>query len=193
MDKIYARVVNGVITEFPVFEHHINSRNHPLNWYTLCKSTIRPKVTEFQSITSEPHVVNDEVIIEYKVHDNDLQFLLTKAGMVDPKNPTGITPKPIAEINPNLVTQIRKKATEHAQIAIDNFAKERGYYDANSAVSYEFSTVEKFANEANKVKVARDQLWLKLHAYVAEIMKGNIPFPTKVSEIEAVFPVMKWE
>lgn len=191
MNKVYARVINNVITEFPVLEDHIKSRNHPINWYTLCTETIRPKISEFQYLTDEPHVLNGGVTIEYKVHDFDLQYLLNKVADKD-QNTGKLTAKVVGLIDRKYIEQIKTKAIEHAQIKLDNFARARGYYNAESAITYNDSTIERFKDDAIKVKVTRDNLWVQLHKYVADIESGVVPFPVTISDIEEVFPEMTW-
>lgn len=73
----------------------------------------------------------------------------------------------IDEEGPQLELNKRVKYfTTYLQKVIDNKAKEKGYNDGNSCVSYKNSTIEQWANEARTFLVWRDQVW----AYAINIL-----------------------
>ena len=89
--------------------------------------------------------------------------------------------------------QIQKQMTYAVQVALDSFARTRGYDGIMSACSYSNSTDAQFKLEADYCIQLRDTTWRMGYAILAEVKAGNRPVPT-VDELIAELPVgyAKW-
>ena len=99
-------------------------------------------------------------------------------------------PEPSKE---EIEAQLQKQLTDAVQVALDNFAKTRGYDGIMSACSYSNSTDAQFKLEADYCIQLRDTTWRMGYAILAEVKAGNRPVPT-VEELIAELPVgsAKW-
>ena len=89
--------------------------------------------------------------------------------------------------------EIQKKMTDAVQVALDSFAKTRGYDGIMSACSYSNSTDAQFKLEADYCIQLRDTTWRMGYAILAEVKAGTRPIPS-VEELIAELPVgsAKW-
>ena len=89
--------------------------------------------------------------------------------------------------------EIQKQMTDAVQVALDNFAKTRGYDGIMSACSYGNSTDAQFKLEADYCIQLRDTTWRMGYAILAEVKAGTRPIPP-VEELIAELPVgsAKW-
>lgn len=89
--------------------------------------------------------------------------------------------------------EIQKQMTDAVQVALDNFAKTRGYDGIMSACSYSNSTDAQFKLEADYCIALRDTTWRMGYAILAEVKAGTRPIPS-VEELIAELPVgsAKW-
>lgn len=92
------------------------------------------------------------------------------------------------------------------QNKLDDFAKERGYDNVNSAAKYKDITdaeisslpqeqralVTKFRAESRYLAVATASTWAKLYLILNEVEAGTRPAPSSYQEIEAELPELVW-
>ena len=99
-------------------------------------------------------------------------------------------PEPTQE---ELEERLQATMTDAVQVALDNFAKTRGYDGIMSACSYSNSTDAQFKLEADYCIQLRDTTWRMGYAILAEVKAGNRPVPS-VEELIAELPVCsaKW-
>lgn len=77
-----------------------------------------------------------------------------------------------------------------SQVALDNFAELRGYYDIVSLCSYAVSTNPVFSAEGRFGMDKRDSVWSTVYACIDDAKKGLRPIPNNASEIP--LPVLDW-
>jgi len=82
--------------------------------------------------------------------------------------------------------------TRHIQTRLDEFARTREYADILHAVSYQHSTVPKFAAEGKRALYLRDQTWLRATAIYKEVASGKRLTLTP-AELLAELPALTWE
>lgn len=76
---------------------------------------------------------------------------------------------------------------------LDDFAILRGYGSIVSVCTYADSTVPRYAADAARAKLLRDQWWQILNQIVAEVNAGTRPEPATFDEIASELPALTWE
>lgn len=78
--------------------------------------------------------------------------------------------------------------TNGIQLALDTFARTKGYDDIKSACSYAQSTDATFAKEAAYCVALRDTTWRKGYEIIADVQSGKRSTPT-MAELLELLPV----
>lgn len=195
--KIYARVVDGKVAEYPVFELHITNRAHPLSWYTQVDFDDKPEVGEFFDLQETLKVKNGKVMALYSVHPQSLSTVLNKihtsAASTEPgAQQQSQVPVVFAEIPVAAVQRVFELTRELVQARLDAFAAEKNYDGILSAVGYATSSNSVFAAEGQRAADVRDASWQALYLYFDEVQAGTKPVPKTLVEIEAVLPTLVW-
>lgn len=192
---VYARVIDGVIIEYPVYGIHIQNRAEPFEWYTKVTFAAKPVVPEYYNLTETPmyNQVTGEVIVVYGTEPKNIAQVLGELAIKgeDPMAPA--TAPLIGDIPQATVDRVIYLGKEYVQSRLDGFALTKGYDTIGSAVTYADSTDPVFAAEGNRARVLRDQTWRAFYTYVPKVLDGTLPFPISVAEIEAVIPSLTWE
>jgi hypothetical protein len=190
--KVFARIKDGKITEYPVYEIHIKNRNHPNSLYLECVFDKKPNVPEFHYLTESKSVENNKVYIKYKILPIPLEGLLKKLNII--QHP-GKQPVPllITDVRPELTERIITLTKEHVQSLLDKFAAEKGFDDMSSLVSYKDSTIPEWASQATTGIAKRDATWSGLYVYLNKINTGVEPLPTTIQDIMQELPSLVWE
>lgn len=193
-EKIYARVVDGKVAEYPVFELHINNRAHPLNWYTQVVFDAKPEVPEFYTLKEELTVKSGQVFASYSLQPESLDVVLNKVQQYAGPNPNGGEPEPVQfeQIPQQTVQRVIELAREMVQKRLDAFAAQKNYDGILSACSYATSQNSVFAAEGQQAVNARDASWLALYNYLGQVQAGATPVPKVPADIEAVLPALSW-
>lgn len=195
-DKIYARVVDGKIVEYPVLPVHITNRAHPLSWYTEVEYETRPESKEFYSVQERVKLVGSRVHVSFELVPDSLDAVLAHIN-----NPTNAIPAPgeelpavaFSSIAPAAVQRVIDLAREKVQARLDAFAREKNYDGILSVASYATSKNSVFAVEGQKAVDARDASWLALYTYLGKVEAGVLPVPKTSADIESVLPALSWE
>ncbi len=192
LNKTYARVANGVITEYPVYGQHIQNRSEPLDWYTEVVYDARPAVPAYHYAQEMPVVEGTKVRVSYVVKALDLSSLLKHINPSDLFMPGMSTPVDIADVDPTAIDRIKALATIHVQEQLDAFAQAKGYDNLLSCTSYKDSTVVQFSTEASIAIQLRDQVWGALYQYFEDVTTGTKPVPVSINDIAAELPAFVW-
>lgn len=195
-DKVYARVVDGKVAEYPVAPIHITNRAHPLSWYTEVVFDTRPEEKEFFTVQEEVKVIGGRVQVSFKQVPQSLDSVLARIN-----NPTNAIPADgqelpavaFADVAPAAVQRVIELARELVQKRLDDFAREKNYDGILSVASYATSKNSVFAVEGQKAVDARDDSWLALYTYLGKVQGGVLPVPKTSADIEAVLPALSWE
>lgn len=198
-DKVYARLEDGELKEYPVLGLHIKNRGQPVDWYVEVQFADKPEVPPFHNLEEIVTPSRDlggklRVNVTYRVTPTSLQDILNtlrQPGSI-PGMP-GDQPLPISEIPIATVQRVAYLATVLAQEKLDAFAATENYDGLLSAVSYRGSSVAKFDAEGHRAFALRDQMWLSLYDYLGKVQSGQVPVPLTVAEIEAQFPALTWQ
>ena len=200
-NKVYARVRDGVVTEYPVYDIHIKNRAHPFEWYTPVVYQAKPEFDpRIEGLKEIMEVFENQVLVRYEVVERDINSILQDIhyppnGERDPNDPFHRPKKVevnIADVDPVLIEKIRKLAADIVLDKLDKFAQEKGYDDIRSCVSYTASTNPKFKAEADIAIAKRDQAWTNLYTYLDEVVAGTKPVPESWADIEANLPEFTW-
>lgn len=198
--KTYARLVDGVIAEYPVFEIHIKNRSHPFHWYTECVYDDKPELPDaFHYLKEHTKVVfnklrdKNEVRVSYSIKEYTLTNLLNKIYKTSPNLLEESPNKNLSEIDPALATRIMELADKHIIFKLDEFAKTRRYDSLISLCLYRNDINPTFAAEAERGATLRSLTWQAANVYITKLMSDQLPVPKTVKDIEAQLPALTWE
>lgn len=79
------------------------------------------------------------------------------------------------------------------QERLNAWAMQKGYNGIESAVSYVYSGVARFAEEARYAIAVRDDMWTKLYEIFDQVNQGQRSMPTSFVDIEHELPVLTWD
>lgn len=190
-NKIYAKVENNKVVEYPVLALHITNRSHPKSWYTPCLFGNKPEITPYQYLKEVKTIVDNYVRISYTVHEKTLSQVLSMF-KVPSINLLDSTPKDISELTNDDILKVKELASIEVQKILDAFAQTKDYDDIKSVATYVNSSILAFSTEAATAISLRDQCWNNLNTYLIDVQAGTTPVPTKQSEILAVLPTLAW-
>lgn len=193
---IFARVVDGVIVEYPVSGLHITNRAHPVEWYTEVFFEDKPDLPPFSNYQETRRVVRGQVFASYTVVPVSLDSILADLYRSDdPLAMPGASADKVvafASVMPATVQQIVNLSRNLAQQRLDAFAAEKHYDGILSAASYVGSQFAAFASEGAQAVANRDATWLALYGYMDKVTSGEMPVPKSSAEIIAQLPVLTW-
>jgi hypothetical protein len=191
-DKVYARVENGAVVEYPVLPIHIENRGQPLDWYTEVQFAAKPEVPEFFSLKETLTVKGSEVFASYEVVaiplDTILGNLWSVGDILDP-NPANVV---IGDVPQATIERVTQLARDQAQKELDDFAKEKMYDGILSACSYSTSTNSAFGAEGQRAVQVRDSYWSGLYGYLDNVKAGVNPVPKGWKDIKDQLPPLAW-
>lgn len=192
--KVFARVENNTILEYPVYALHIKNRAHPFDWYQEVTFDTIPEVPAFHYAREVPSLtVFGKVHVTYQIEAHNLNSLLNQIYPNAADMGAVVEPVAIETLAPELIARVVELVKQHVQLKLDQFAQTRSYDGVVSAISYLQSTVPGFVNDAQRMVTLRDQTWQNLYAYLAEVTAGTKPVPKSIREIEAELPELTWE
>jgi len=198
-DKIYARVVDDEVAEYPVLPLHITNRGHPLDWYVEVTFDKKPDVPEFhwlqETLTVSRSLSTGQLRVRasYTVVPETLAALLNTLRL--PGETPGTlsdTPMSIADVPPAKVQRIAHLATYYADEKLHAWVQTRNYDSITSAASYRGSSVGNFNAEGTRAFEVRDQTWQALYDYLGKVMTAQLPVPIRLEDIDAILPPMTW-
>lgn len=193
---VFARVVDGLIVEYPVFGIHITNRAHPVEWYTEVYFEDKPALPPFCNYQETRRVVRGQVFASYTVVPDSLDSILADLHRSDDHMamPGEATEKVVdfASVLPATVQQIVNLSRAMAQQRLDAWATEKHYDNILSAASYVGSMFPDFAADGAKAVQARDGTWLALYNYMEKVSSGELPVPKSSSDIVAQLPELSW-
>lgn len=191
-EKVYARLENGAVVEYPVLPIHIENRNQPLDWYTEVQFDAKPEVPDFFSLKETLTVRGGVPYASYTVEaipmDVILAGLWTKSDIMDPQ-PVNVV---IGDVPQATIDRVVVLARAQAQADLDAFAQEKNYDGILSACSYATSGNSAFGAEGQKAVSVRDSYWSGLYGYLDNVKAGVSPVPKNWKEIRDNLPALSW-
>lgn len=193
---LFAKVVNGVITEFPVYRSYIANRGEPTDWYIRVEDLPKPTdVPRFHYLAQNVYFKDGRVFREFVVTPTSLKDLLASL-VVKSSDGTAKAPD-IHSLDAELVQRVQDLVSEYVTQKLSDWVKTRGYGTAStepliSISTYVTSTIPKMAAEAKQARLLVDETWVNLLGYYNEISTGTKPVPLTLAEIDAVIPPLKW-
>lgn len=190
--KVFARIKDGKIVEYPVYEAHIKNRAHPYSLYVECVFATKPTVPEFHYLVEDKAIQDNKVYVSYRVLPVPLPSLLKQ---LKPVSQPGQQPAllSINDIKPEFVQRIITLTKDYVQSLLDKFAAEKGFTDMVSLVSYKNSTNPEWASQATIGIAKRDATWSGLYTYLNKVNTGVEPLPTAIEDIIQELPALTWE
>ena len=197
MVTLYAKVVDGTITEFPVSIEHIKNRNHSVDDYKEVMFTNIPPIVPGYHVLKERVVIHKgNVYAEYSVERYPLESLLSLVPRSAENSRPGdfISDDPLPE---KLRDQILLSVRERVQTWLDEFAGSRNYGDEKtsptvSIVTYVNDPNPKFAMEANYFIKHRSEVWVSLYQFLTKVLTGEEEVPRTFDEVKVNLPEQKW-
>jgi hypothetical protein len=208
MNKIYARVIDGQIAEYPVYEIHIRNRAQPLDWYTEVEHASYPMLTHYQYAEEQLGLFGNRVLVNYVVRDHDLAYLFNMAYDVTKRKVTSLDgtpfglpvdkagkPSPIIEdqfiknMEPAFFDALKKAADSFVTNHLKSYAHGLGFDDIISLISYKDSTVPEWATAAQDFIIKRDLTWTVCIELQNKLANNEIAIPRKLEEFTNKLPV----
>lgn len=196
-EKIYARVEQGAVVQFPITISEINERNDPLETYLECffaPSSRRPMPSLGERIVYDPFILGPIVYVEEKLVKKSIEEMFTYlhevATLYDSENRAYLER---SLITPELYTAFEDVVKVKVQACLDEFAQSRGYDSFGSVVGYLSSTYEKYRAEALRAAHLRDLIWPVLYERFNGIIDGTFPIPNNWGEVHQYLPALTWE
>ncbi len=202
-EKIYAKVVDGKVIEYPVKESYIAARGQSLAAYTECVFDRKPDVPNFYNLATTTKVVTPDtgstyVQVSYNLLPMSLEQVLQSlpnaqkyARMqnipLNSETTYGGT-YPSQTLFEQIVAMVRTRVQEN----MDAFAQTRKYDDIASAISYENSVVPKYHDEGGFCHSLRDWTWAALELYTEKVLKSEVVLPYRWELVSAQLPPMEW-
>lgn len=186
-EKIYCRVDNGKVIEYPVTEAVILKRRHPIDWYTPTILTHVPATGRTDIQTFDYVITNGVVLVNVGWRGYTLTELLTTF-----KAPNGL-PKHIGEISQEDQAYAQSLISDLFESRVADLAAEHGYRNMDTAIGrYSNSSNATFKKEAEFIQMALDSTWADLIKYFTELQKTTIPVPLVIADIEKHVRSFNW-
>ena len=198
LTDLFARVEDGVITEYPVYRIHIVNRSQPFDWYTPVIDLEKPELPAFSKYVETLTIKDTFIERAFTVAAYSLNELLS---IIRQGRAThGIPGLPgqdqdditITEVDPAVIAQVYKLGGEYATAKLDTFAQTRGYDNIDKLISYATSSFEKFKTEGQRGLYLRDATWAALVTYFEKVVAGTLPIPKSTAELDALLPELTW-
>ena len=205
---VYARVVDGVVVEYPIHLQTITARGQPLEWFTPVQTGIPPTATEYQTVVGTPVVFGSAVVLQYAVKDISLDRLLSRAWTGNDNNlamrrrndlpvfdvylnnlPTPV----IKDLDPILVDKIFSLISINIDIRLDKFAASKKYSSIDKACGFINSNEAEWVSDAKVAIYNRDITWKAYIKYVNDVTNGTIALAKQYSDIETMLPELSWD
>ncbi|MGI9212611.1 MAG: hypothetical protein ACR2HF_09070 [Methylococcaceae bacterium] len=201
--KVFGRIADGEIAEYPVYDYHIVNRGHSFDQYTPVTYKKKHPVPPYHSVHEIPSISADgeSIVVGYS---EPTPFSLDALFSAIPNNHKPYSMPGLPELpgtqedtTPLIVSDelralIYLGLKERTQQRLDQFALTRDYSTILSAVSYENSTTPKRHAEAVRAKQLRDETWDALYRLQEDIIAGHKSFPHNWYEVEKQLPVLHW-
>lgn len=189
--KVFARIKNGKIIEYPVYEIHIKNRAHSVDRYTECIFDTKPEIPAFHQVREVLKISENKVYVSYILKAKTLEELLSS---LRTRNIPGIpaVEVTIATIAKDFIDQVVVIAKKEVQDRLDAFATTDGFDDMKSLVGYKDSTIPEWSEKATRAILLRDQTWMALYNYLDTVMNGTEPVPKSKNEVFDKLPVLSW-
>jgi hypothetical protein len=195
--KVYGRIEDDRIIEYPVYALHIENRGHPYDFYTPCLFGVKPTVDEFSYLEEHRSISIDRqsIHVTYTVNAYDLNQLLARlpAEKTDELNlPTLISPTQNPQPSPELINKIKELIPNQIENDLNIFAATRGYSNFKSACDFGNSEVPKYAAEGKYCRNLRDSTWLAFEVYMAAVESGEKTISSDWNSIKKEWPTPIW-
>lgn len=181
MSTIFARIVDGVLIEYPVTEESIATRSVPPSWYTPVKFGLLPAQPTGYALKETYTITGDTLSVAYSVYEIDLDSLFRY-----------IKPFTSDVVDHEILDLVLKKGEAVVKQVLDEFANAKGYDTIDSLVSYVTSLVVNRAQEAQTGVNARDQAYDAYFVYCAKVKDGSISPPASAYDIKQALPALSW-
>jgi hypothetical protein len=189
--KIFALVRNNTIIQYPVYEQHIKNKNHLESNYVECVVSKKPQIPKFYYLIETKEIYNNKVYVNYDLKPLSLEALLYK---IKPNVlPGENTTTSISDIDSDTIEKIIELTKEYVQSLLDSFAKQKGFDDMRSLVSYKDSIIPEWSAQAALGITKRDTTWFNLYKYLDDIKLNKKPLPSSLTDITENLPSMSWE
>lgn len=177
--KVYGKIENDKVVEFPVTAEVIVARGHRLRQYSPvifdAKPTYDPR---YQKLAGQMKVDAGVIKVGYTVISMSTEELLSSL-----KNADGSV-KTIGELSPQIVALIRTSVANYVESRIEMLCKSHGYTSMDRLLgSYSNSTEPQYKNDAAFIQGILDKAWKNLTAYYKDLEEGTQQLPTSLEDI----------
>lgn len=188
-EKVFARVVDGVIVETDVYDYQIVNRGHPFSMYVQAIEGIKPFISSYQKLSKAWVISGENVKIEYTAEDLSIQEILNTVNQTVGAQET----VNVDNIDTKLISAVFKQVQKFALQQLDEFARSRLYDDLYTLTTYATSKNEIRRSEGQRGVDLRDQVWDYLISLENRIREGKVGFPKTAQEILSQLPKLTWD
>ena len=202
--KVYAKVEDGRVIEYPVYADNIKARGEPLEYYLECvvfpygdippyhypsivKKVVTEHVTSGQSLASKVYISYE--MVPFSI-DQLLEIAATKA---DTAQSGEVVAASIQMVDNELINRISDAVVAEAEKILNQFAAEKNYDSIITLVGYAADPNPVLKNEGLSGVDSRSEMWVALSEFLTAIKSGTQAIPKTFAEIKAILPTPKWK
>ncbi len=171
--KVYARIKNNKIVEYPIYDEHITNRNLSLNELVVVKKPLPPSIKYDEEIIEDVKTDGDEVWVEFRVRKLPPYKLLAKAQ------------------RDNNEEMIIKAFTLALDNLLDRKAQEKGY-DNRVTCSLRAGYPGPFQQEGIAFAQWMDQCYQLGYQILNDVKAGLREPPQTIEEFLSELPDFQW-
>ena len=185
-NTVFARVVDGLIVEYPVLYKHIVNRDGPKNQFKQVVVAAKPAFDDrIQKLTENVTMEKGLPTVGYKVADLTVDEILAKLW----RDKANIT---MADVAPEVFQKVSFLSDAYATHQLDAFAQSRRYANMASLATYTNDPVEQNSLDAVRGVNLRSQIYGALKQFEHDVFTGVRPVPKSFADILALFPELTW-
>ena len=169
---VYARVIDGKVTEYPVIHHQIALRRHPVSFYHPCKFGAIPTVPNFHFIVEVLEVRNQYIKVSYDIKPIPLGTLLSRINDdTDPKSAIAL--------------RIRFLIISYMKKQLDKYAVELGFPTMQVGCNFKNKYDKESIFQSRKCQKVNDQIVTLICRCEREVESGIMSIHQFYNRMEA--------
>lgn len=187
--EVYAAVLNGRITEFPVTLEVIKSRGHSPYNYVPVRFENKPEGydTETMYVTRSLELKEREVVVKWTLSPMSFSVFLATL-----KQTSGAA-KDGQAITESQYAALQRYGEVRLRARLDMLAQAHGYESFESCLNrFSNSTVPEYKAEAAFLQLAYDTGWQDLVAFIQKLKTNQAVVPVTPEAFDQALPILAW-
>lgn len=190
-EKIYGRIQDGRVAEYPVTETQIKNRGKSVTDFAAVVYDSKPVIAVTECLMEKAVVEGAKIHISYTITALPLEGLFRTVieRYKTPDHPT-VT---VDEVDTLLASAIYRQINTLAQQKLDAFAATKNYNSIDQAASFKTSGIAEYASDGQIASDLRDKTWQAVESYIADVKAGKIAFPLAIIDFASALPGLSWD